>query len=611
VNDGVLRLRIAVDGSDIIPATMERASAAVEEHTSQISGHFKEAGEASRQMGGDISWGLARIAPAAEEAEYSVTEAKHALHGLGEEIGVHIPRFVQGFVAEMPAVGSALSAAFSAVAVIGLIQVLAELPEAFRKIEESVTGWDETAKKAYEHQIEINQKYLDLIRETARAQQELNLVGKTGSDEKKTALQIEVSETQKNIDELHAGQVKVAADMKTLSELEEQSGFHLRDLLNPGMRLFANHIAGTSDEMKRLQTEIQKTTDKNIALDLAIRKSQQQTQPKVKAEENTAQIEEAKKAADERAAIEKRFNEITAELNLKHQQELLASIQKVNADEEAATADRLKRGFAAVEESGRIIDAYNRDQRQKEKHEQDELVALLDKVRNEEIARDIQAREEAERRKIQIYRMEQAEIAAQQKVANTYLKQIDANFNQHVMSWVTGQETIKQSLEQSWNSIASNAIQNLARMAEQQILYHALGIELEKKGILVQAKSAAAHAFTSVMKALPFPADVIVAPIAAAGAFAGVAAFGSFDQGGIVPNTGMHMLHKKEMVLDERLSTGIQQAILGGRGGSRSGDVNLNYNAHGAGSPADHKRNAADIVKIIKREQRRGALPSA
>jgi len=36
--------------------------------------------------------------------------------GVGEEIGVHIPRFVGTFISQMPGIGKALEAAFSSVA---------------------------------------------------------------------------------------------------------------------------------------------------------------------------------------------------------------------------------------------------------------------------------------------------------------------------------------------------------------------------------------------------------------------------------------------------------------------------------------------------------------
>ena len=57
---------------------------------------------------------------------------------------------------------------------------------------------------------------------------------------------------------------------------------------------------------------------------------------------------------------------------------------------------------------------------------------------------------------------------------------------------------------------------------------------------LDDAKAAARGAFKWVMETIPFPLDLVLAPAAAAAAFAGVMAF---EQGGIVPGGGLAMLH--------------------------------------------------------------------
>ncbi len=88
-----------------------------------------------------------------------LTEARHALHGVGEEIGIHIPRFIQSFLVQLGPVGPALASAFSIIAIIGIVQLVAEkLPEAFGKLTEVLTGWGESAKKQYEGVLEANRK---------------------------------------------------------------------------------------------------------------------------------------------------------------------------------------------------------------------------------------------------------------------------------------------------------------------------------------------------------------------------------------------------------------------------------------------------------------------
>ena len=54
------------------------------------------------------------------ETRASVTEAKASIALLGEEIGVHLDRHLRGFVAKLPGVAPLMSAAFSAVAIVGV-----------------------------------------------------------------------------------------------------------------------------------------------------------------------------------------------------------------------------------------------------------------------------------------------------------------------------------------------------------------------------------------------------------------------------------------------------------------------------------------------------------
>jgi hypothetical protein len=59
----------------------------------------------------------------------NIGEARGSLALLGEEIGVHLPRHLQTFIAGIPGVGPALTAAFSSVAVLALIEVVVKLAE--------------------------------------------------------------------------------------------------------------------------------------------------------------------------------------------------------------------------------------------------------------------------------------------------------------------------------------------------------------------------------------------------------------------------------------------------------------------------------------------------
>lgn len=76
--------------------------------------------------GGEIKEAMVQAKVAVDEVKYSTQEAKATMALLGEEAGIRIPRHLRSFVAELPGVGQALSAAFSATAVLILIQLLVE-----------------------------------------------------------------------------------------------------------------------------------------------------------------------------------------------------------------------------------------------------------------------------------------------------------------------------------------------------------------------------------------------------------------------------------------------------------------------------------------------------
>lgn len=73
---------------------------------------FKPAAEAAEQ--------------ASERMKTSMGEARGEVALLGEEFGIRLPRHIRSFVAELPGVGEAMSAAFSATAVLFLAQALVQ-----------------------------------------------------------------------------------------------------------------------------------------------------------------------------------------------------------------------------------------------------------------------------------------------------------------------------------------------------------------------------------------------------------------------------------------------------------------------------------------------------
>src|ERR1041385_1315009 len=107
----------------------------------------RSAATALEQMGGS-----------AKHAAGNLNQSKDAAQGLANMIGIQLPQAATQFLAHSSAIGPALSAAFTTVGVIALLEAVLKLPEAFEKIKGSITGWTETARKAYDDLIESNNK---------------------------------------------------------------------------------------------------------------------------------------------------------------------------------------------------------------------------------------------------------------------------------------------------------------------------------------------------------------------------------------------------------------------------------------------------------------------
>lgn len=108
------------------------------------------------------------------------------------------------------------------------------------------------------------------------------------------------------------------------------------------------------------------------------------------------------------------------------------------------------------------------------------------------------------------------------------------------------------------------------------------------KIVAMHAKEAAVAAFKSAM-ALPFPINVIVAPIAAAGAFVGAMAIGmvSAEQGADLPNRNtVGMLHPREMVLPAPLADVIR-GLADQKGNSTTRSTEFSGDMHYHAAPGE------------------------
>lgn len=120
---------------------------------------------------------------------FNMQEAKASIALIGEEIGVKLPRHVRGFVAQLPGVGAALEAAFSAVAIFVVIQVIVEATQKLTELISETFIYTGAMKEEYKAQVELNNAILNQtnkIKELKTAYEEMGL---TGSE--KTALNVQ------------------------------------------------------------------------------------------------------------------------------------------------------------------------------------------------------------------------------------------------------------------------------------------------------------------------------------------------------------------------------------------------------------------------------------
>jgi hypothetical protein len=87
-----------------------------------VAGGFKDAGTSATAS-------VPPIEAAGEATKVSMYEARGEVRLLGEEFGIRLPRHVGNFVASLPGVGEAMSAAFSATAVLFIAQALVQATE--------------------------------------------------------------------------------------------------------------------------------------------------------------------------------------------------------------------------------------------------------------------------------------------------------------------------------------------------------------------------------------------------------------------------------------------------------------------------------------------------
>jgi hypothetical protein len=179
--------------------------------------------------------------------------------------------------------------------------------------------------------------------------------------------------------------------------------------------------------------------------------------------------------------------------------------------------------------------------------------------------------------------------------------------NHNITSWITGHETFGQMVINIADEMATAMINFFMKEAEQYLLSYIMKKLFAQADVTTDAGRAGAAGYASVMEAIPFPANVALAPVIAAMAIAQTMAVGSFDEGGLAQKTGLAMVHQGEIAMPVEVSSAFRSMAAGGTLGGRVSHHHTTFNLHHNGPDAKEVlRN--ELVPMIRQAQRRGEL---
>jgi hypothetical protein len=228
----------------------------------------------------------------------------------------------------------------------------------------------------------------------------------------------------------------------------------------------------------------------------------------------------------------------------------------------------------------------------------------------------------------------QQEALKEQQAYSKSLTLVSNEFNSVVDKWLTGTGKMSRAWAEMGDHIALSAVNALLKIAEHEAqheitsmaihaaanqakvandaLTHAESTAIVKaeglKQALVDAKSAAVSGWKAGM-ALPFPENVVMAPVLAGVGLAG--ALAQFETGtDYVPHTGLAMIHEGEAVATRGENSQISKLIgMAGGGSKQNGQVHIHNNANfngidGASVAGMYRRHSQSATREMTRALR-------
>jgi hypothetical protein len=383
-DDLTIRTTLVVDGVENVKAAMGEAATAVQTSAQKMAANvnatqeamrktialslreqnataeqaaqvYRQLGLSGEQAAKEIAAAFGEVAPAASAAtgatdkasagtrrlQYSVTEARHAATGLGEEIGVRLPRHLSTFLARSESIGPILTRAFSVIAVVALAEALHRLIEKLDHAAKSAVGWSEKTRKAYYDAIAANDQ---LIERTIQYRAELERVAGTG---KEGLAQIAVAQKAAEL-QTRLTANEVARLQRELTALETERKFTTNPL---------GYLTRSDEDIARLNARTEELRSRIAALSKELQFGLPLERMRLGAE---ASIEAARQAMDriEALASAERTIGLTRVANAETQARQLRAIGQITIAQETAAL------IAAEEERLEIQRRYFERQRE-------------------------------------------------------------------------------------------------------------------------------------------------------------------------------------------------------------------------------------------------------
>lgn len=600
--------------------------------------------ETSSSLGQVATAASATQAPV-EQMARSLTNARVAGQGLLQELGIHGPRVLTSFAAQSQIIGPLLEAAFPVAAAFAFFEVLDAGYEKLLSVTAAMAGWNKEAKEMYANYLSLNQAQVNFNLQLEIEKTKIDEAGQKGSAKRRQE-DIDLLKEQTLLSKAHAEsaarelaiQTEMAGNPHKVTVADESGTYESEVADKPDKE----RLEQLNKELVEAQRNTQELANKMKTLSEVTRPTNQKSGAAAQAEEDKKQLEDwareqdrqgreqeerARKAAEiekTEAEAQQRFKRQTAELGAEYDKKELEDFQRSLAEKtrmteeagraelsqmranaelaEKATAEKTPHGgansgikqqaFAEYTQEIGLIQQLISAQKQL----QDSLRSTGAAAGSESIIRSQQQElalvKEMNKAWDDYSKKVQAVMHAQQQQVSQAVNAIGAEFSRGVVSWINGQETFGRAMQRVWTQFADTVITSLLKAGVQMIANVALQKSLTDSTKLSDAGSAARSTWKSVA-AIPIIGPVL-APAAAAAAFAGVMAF---EEGGMVPGRGPvpAIVHGGEMILNE----GQQRAMAGGGGNT------FNFNHYGPGSSEQVRDSSKEMFRQAKREMRR------